>query len=197
MDQASEIRLIRRAKRGEAEAFTGLIQEHQGRLFGFLFRTCGKRELCEDVVQESFVRVLKNIERFDERYRFSTWLFTIGRRLLINALQKNRPLSESEWVESWEAPGKHFIDDVHDREERALIALMLDDAMDVLSPIQKEVVVLYHHHGHPVGDISELLGMPAGTIKSHLHRARGRMRDWMRGDARTRSFVDQMLEEVA
>ena len=155
------------------------------------------RHLCEDVGQEAFVRVLKNIERFDERYRFSTWLFTIGRRLLINALQKNRPLSESEWVESWEAPGKHFVDSLHEREEQALISLMLDDAMDVLTPIQKEVVVLYHHKGHAVSHISELLAMPAGTIKSHLHRARGRMKEWMRGDARTRAFVDQILEEVA
>ena len=64
MDQPTEQRLIRRAKKGEASAFTALIQEHQKGLFGFLLRRCGQPELCEDVVQEAFVRVLKNIDRF-------------------------------------------------------------------------------------------------------------------------------------
>jgi RNA polymerase sigma-70 factor (ECF subfamily) len=183
MEQVLEQRLIRRAKLGEAAAFTELIQEHQGRLFGFLFRICGKRELCEDMVQEAFVRVLRNIERFDERYRFSTWLFTIGRRLLLNALQKNRPLSESEWVES--------------RESQARVSELLDEAMEVLSPIQREIVLLYHHNEHAVAEIADLLDMPAGTIKSHLHRARGRMREWIKSDSQKRTSVAELLGDAA
>jgi RNA polymerase sigma-70 factor (ECF subfamily) len=197
MEQVLEQRLIRRAKLGEAAAFTELIQEHQGRLFGFLFRICGKRELCEDMVQEAFVRVLRNIERFDERYRFSTWLFTIGRRLLLNALQKNRPLSESEWVESWESPLDGQDELVQARESQAQVCELLDEAMEVLSPIQREIVLLYHHNDHAVAEISDLLGMPAGTIKSHLHRARGRMREWIKSDSKKRSRVAELLGEAA
>lgn len=197
MDRAQEQRLIRRAKRGEADAFTALIKEHQGRLFGFLYRISNQRELAEDIVQEAFVRVLRNIERFDERYRFSTWLFTIARRLLVNALQKNRPKSESEWLETWESGDIDFEESVALRESHGLLLSMLDDAMDVLTSKQREVVVLYHHKGHGIGEISTLLDMPAGTIKSHLHRARGRMRDWIDGDATLRGRVAELLGEAA
>ena len=74
---------------------------------------------------------------------------------------------------------------------------MLDDAMDVLTARQREVVVLYHHKGHGIGEISSLLDMPAGTIKSHLHRARGRMRDWIDGDPTLRSRVAELLGDAA
>jgi RNA polymerase sigma-70 factor (ECF subfamily) len=174
-----------------------LIEEHQGRLFGFLFRLCHKRELCEDVVQEAFVRVLKNIDRFDERYRFSTWLFTIARRLMLNALQKHRPLSESEWIESWESPSEGLMEAASAREGQSNLSELLDEAMGVLTPIQREIVVLYHHHNHSVGEIAGLLAMPAGTIKSHLHRARCRMKDWISSDERLRSCVAELLGEAA
>ena len=69
--------------------------------------------------------------------------------------------------------------------------------MGALSPIQREIVVLYHHNNHSVTEISNLLAMPAGTIKSHLYRARGRMRDWISADTRMRSCVAELLGEVA
>lgn len=197
MDQAHEQRLIRQAKRGEPEAFAALIREHQGRLFGFLYRLCRQRELAEDIVQEAFVRVLRNIERFDERYRFSTWLFTIARRLLVNALQKHRPRSESEWIDTWESRDVDLDQLVQGRESHTVLSTMLDEAMQVLSSTQREVVILYHHKGHGISEIANLLGMPAGTIKSHLHRARGRMREWLNGDATMRARVAELLGDAA
>ena len=197
MDQLSEQRLIRRAKRGEAAAFESLIREHQTRLYRFLLRLCGRPELAEDVVQDAFVRVLGNIERFDERYRFSTWLFTIARRLLVNNLQKHRPRSESEWVEAWESDQEQFDAVLCAREGRVRAGALLDEAMDVLSPQQREIVLLYHHKGHAVQEISKLLGMPAGTIKSHLHRARRRMRDWITADSGLQKRVTEFLGDAA
>ena len=135
MDQQLELSTIRRAKSGDVAAFTELIEAHQQRLYRFLLRICGRPELAEDIVQDAFVRVLRNIERFDERYRFSTWLFTIGRRLLINSLQKNRPRSESEWIESCESGGGETADSTG-REQRLATVEMLDEALDVLTPQQ-------------------------------------------------------------
>lgn len=197
MDQSIEQCWIRRAKDGDPEAFTVLIREHQGRLFGFLYRMCSRRELCEDMVQEAFVRVLRNIHRFDERYRFSTWLFTIGRRLLLNALQKCAPLSESEWVEAWESDDVGLHVHLAQREGREHLSAIFDEAMGELSDVQREVVLLYHHNEHSVGEIADLLGMPAGTVKSHLHRARGRMRAWIDSDTGRRSCVAELLGEAA
>ena len=197
MDQQLELSTIRRAKSGDVAAFTELIEAHQQRLYRFLLRICGRPELAEDIVQDAFVRVLRNIERFDERYRFSTWLFTIGRRLLINSLQKNRPRSESDWIESCESGGGGTAADGTGREQRLATVEMLDEALDVLTPQQREVVVLYHHKDHSVHAISSLIGIPAGTVKSHLHRARRRMRDWISSNKQFLERVDEVLGAVA
>ena len=197
MDHALETRLIRRAKQGDPAAFEDLIREHQIRLYRFLLRMCKQPELAEDVVQDAFVRVLGNIERFDERYRFSTWLFTIGRRLLMNSLQKHRPRSESEWVESWASDETDFDIRLSDREGRKRAGVIIEEAMDVLTPQQHEVVWLYHYKGRSVQEISNLLGIPTGTIKSHLHRARTRMREWIANDSDMHGKVKELLGEVA
>lgn len=197
MEQVLEQRLIRRAKAGDPAAFEALIKEHQTRLFRFLLRLCKRPELAEDVVQDAFVRVLGNIERFDERYRFSTWLFTIARRLLLNNLQKHRPRSESEWVESWESDEENFELSLSAREGRQRAGVMLEEAMDVLSPQQREVVWLYHYKGHAIKEIVHLLGIPSGTIKSHLHRARRRMRDWITSDHELHEQVRELIGDAA
>ena len=197
MDHQLELSTIRRAKAGDVAAFSELIESHQIRLYRFLLKICGKPELAEDIVQDAFVRVLRNIDRFDERYRFSTWLFTIGRRLLINSLQKNRPRSESDWIASCEGAPLREADDVSDKESRLATGEMLDDALDVLTPQQREVVVLYHHKDHSVHEISALLGIPPGTVKSHLHRARRRMRDWISSNQQFLDRVDEVLGGVA
>ncbi|MEE2681011.1 MAG: RNA polymerase sigma factor [Planctomycetota bacterium] len=197
MDHQLELATIRRAKSGDVSAFTDLIEAHQQRLYRFLLRICGRPELAEDIVQDAFVRVLRNIDRFDERYRFSTWLFTIGRRLLINSLQKNRPRSESDWIESSESDSFEGVVDGSSREERLATAEILDDALDVLTPQQREVVVLYHHKDHSVHEISSLIGIPPGTVKSHLHRARRRMRDWISSNEQFLKRIDEFMGAVA
>jgi RNA polymerase sigma-70 factor (ECF subfamily) len=78
LSKAHENRLIRRAQRGDGAAIEELIREHQGALYGFMVRLSGRPDVAEDMVQEAFVRVIKNIGRFDTRFRFSTWIFTIG-----------------------------------------------------------------------------------------------------------------------
>jgi len=99
LDPQTERRTIQRARKGDRDAIAELIRAYQRPLEAFLFRLCGQSDLAEDLAQESFVRVIRSLDRFDERFRFSTWLFTIGKRLLVNHQQKMRPLADSEVVE--------------------------------------------------------------------------------------------------
>ena len=69
--------------------------------------------------------------------------------------------------------------------------------MEVLSGSQREVVSLYHQKGVAIQEIAVLLEMPAGTIKSHLHRARKRMRDWIEADAALLNCAEALLEDAA
>ncbi|MFG0258126.1 MAG: sigma-70 family RNA polymerase sigma factor, partial [Phycisphaerales bacterium JB043] len=88
MNRATEQRIIEQAASGDKAAAERLIKAHQGSLYAYLLRMCGRPEFAEDICQDAFVRVLSNLDRFDPRYRFSTWLFTIAKRLYMNANQK-------------------------------------------------------------------------------------------------------------
>jgi RNA polymerase sigma-70 factor (ECF subfamily) len=128
-------------------------------------------------VQEAFVRVLRNLDRFDDRFRFSTWLFTIARRLYVNHLQKHRPAYDSDSVgeRAGALDGPEVL--ASSQESREHVKELLDVALLALNAQQREIVLLFHQQQWPIQDIADHLRMPEGTIKSHLHRARKRMHD--------------------
>lgn len=178
MTRAAELDLIVLAKAGDAQALADLIRAHQASLYAFMLRMTGRPDVAEDVVQEAFVRVLQNLDRFDPKYRFSTWLFTIAKRLYVNWSQKFRPSPESELVYGWESP----VADSWERkldwdEERQAVRQALGLALASLGERQREIVILFHQLDWSIRWISEYLQMPEGTIKSHLHRARRKMRE--------------------
>ncbi len=171
-----EAQLVQRAAGGDRAAAEELVRAHQGALFGFLLRMCGKRDIAEDICQEAFVRALTNLDRFDGRYRFSTWLFTIARRLLLNHLQKRKPVYDTEGVlgrvGTSGAPGEP----AQKREQDDRVRSSLRAALMGLSAEQREVILLFHQLGWPIALIADHLGMPEGTVKSHLHRGREHLR---------------------
>lgn len=175
LDPKTERLTIQRARRGDREAVAELIRAYQRPLEMFLFRLCGKPEVAEDIAQEAFVRVMRSLDRFDERFRFSTWLFTIGKRLLVNYQQKMRPRADSEVVE-YRADSDHTPEgEVIEAERGQRITHLVGVALESLPESQREIVLLFHQQGWSVQQIGEKLGMPEGTIKSHLFRARRRM----------------------
>lgn len=153
-----------------------IITSYQQSLYAYLLRLTGRPDVAEDISQDAFVRVLSNLDRFDPRYRFSTWLFTIARRLWMNACQKHKPVYDTDMVSSRkgnadlpESPvvGAEVNDNARDLLQRAL--MHLDER-------QREVVILFHQMDWPIAIIARHMGMPEGTVKSHLHRGRRRLR---------------------
>lgn len=176
MDRARERKLLRRAAAGDRAAAEECIRAHQGQLYAYILRLSGRPDVAEDIVQEAFVRVLTNLDRFDERYRFSTWIFTIARRLYVNAMQKLKPVYETDIVGSWQG-GRHDPDAAMIRDEVGSNARdELARALQLLPDDQREVVVLFHQLDWPIARIAEHMEMPEGTVKSHLHRGRKRLR---------------------
>jgi RNA polymerase sigma-70 factor (ECF subfamily) len=194
MCRTRETRLIRRAQQGDGDAIAELVGEHQAALYAFLLRLSGRPDVAEDMAQEAFVRVIKNIERFDTRFRFSTWLFTIARRLYVNHLQKHRPASESEIVDLWEGSTERPEDLLVLEEQRHHLARILDVAIGCLTPLQREIVTLFHQQHWSIEAVSSHLAMPEGTIKSHLHRARRRMQEAITGDDALARKAQEVLE---
>ncbi len=184
MQRSVEHTLVRRAKEGDEEAIEALIRAHQDALYAFILRLSGRPETAEDIVQEALVRVLKNLRRFDNRFRFSTWLFTIAKRLYLNSVEKLAPVYDSDAVSYRAAggpgPGRHNArTETMDNARR-----VIDVALAGLPALQREIMLLYHQQGWAVAEIAEHLDMPQGTVKSHLHRGRARMRRMIE-DSRT------------
>ncbi len=177
LPRSSEHSLIRRARKGDGVAVEALIKAHLEALYAFMLRMSGRPDVAEDIVQEAFVRVLKNLDRFDTRFRFSTWLFTIAKRLYVNAMQKHKPTYDSDVVGDRQqniegSPGGA----IARAESIANLRSMIDRALDQLLPLQREIILLFHQQNWPITEIAIYLDMPEGTVKSHLHRARRRMR---------------------
>ncbi len=193
MDRVDEDALVRRAKAGNEEAVEALIRAHQDALYQFILRMSGRRDTAEDIVQEAFVRVLGSLGRFDSRYRFSTWLFTIARRLYVNASRKLGPAYDSAAIDARPAclpgPGRAAAGRETMRNARSLV----DEALAGLPPHQREIILLYHQQSWPVAEIAEHLSLPLGTVKSHLYRGRRRMRRYILGSRLRALHVEEVL----
>jgi RNA polymerase sigma-70 factor (ECF subfamily) len=178
MDRREEQLLIERAAAGDRDAAGALIRAHQNSLYAYILRMSGRPDVAEDVVQDAFVRVLANLDRFDPRFRFSTWLFTIAKRLYVNACQKFKPVYDSDVVGGRDGG----FDEPHlpamDSEFRGKARDAIGRALARLSEEQREIIVLFHQQEWPIALIAEHMGMPEGTIKSHLHRGRRKMRKY-------------------
>jgi len=180
-------KLIRRAQRGDQAASRELVDLHKERLFGFVWRVIRNHHDAEEICQETFLRAFAALDSFNERYRFSTWLFTIAYRLSLNHLRRRQPIT-----------GGNGLNDVPDNQPDATEILAASEqakrleqliwqSVDRLSPSQKATVLLFYHQRMSCQEISKVLDMPVATIKSHLHRARAKLREmlWDRlGDQR-------------
>ena len=164
-DQSDETLAVR-AQQGDQEAVSALVRRHSGRLYGFLQRYHPDRDDCEDLLQETWVRALANLNRFDPEKRFSTWLFQI-------ALNLCRDLARRDQVRS---RFREAVQEMHYGNTSVTVEEKADEmkamqAIETLPQQQKEVLLLRYYHGFPEAEVSEILGCPRGTVKSRLHQA--------------------------
>lgn len=176
MDRLEERKLIKRAARGDRAAAEIFVRTYQHSVYNYILRMCGRPDLAEDVVQEAFVRALNGLDRFDPRFRFSTWLFVIARRVYLNLIQKHRPDSNSDLVESRGAPDRLPEAGMVRSDAAGVIRDSLQAALMALAPDQREVLILFHQQEWSIRVIAQHLDIPEGTVKSHLHRGRKRLR---------------------
>lgn len=167
----SDERLMQRVQRGEAGALERLFDRYRGPLFGFLVQRSGDVETAEDLLQESWLRVVRSRDRFDPRRRFSTWLFQIANNLARDRARRRAVRERGrERVEAEAAPAQP---------SQAPLDLRIEmkQRLERLPDRLREVLVLRYYQGLGERQIAELVGVPAGTVKSRLHHAVRRLRD--------------------
>lgn len=170
-----ELRIISRAQRGNADAFRALVEAYKERLFAFIWRMVRDHHEAEDICQSAFVKAYESIQSYSPQYAFSTWLFTIGYRLCLNQLRRRRKsTTDLELVQSQE---NETPETIAASAEAKRLRDRIWAAVDELSDAQRGAVLLFYREGKSCQEIGQILGMPAVTVKSHLHRARARLRD--------------------
>jgi len=159
-------------------AFDTLVRKYQSpvRRF-FMSHTLGDAQLSDDLAQDTFIKAYTHIAMFKGRSSFSTWLYRIAYNVLYDYV-RSRKLSES-------------IDSTHEvmsREEALPSSVKIDiyKAMNVLSANERTCVTLQLMDGFSLDEISEITGMPKGTVKSHLFRGKNKLASYLRNNGYNR-----------
>jgi len=178
-ERRAEKRLIACARRGETEALRQLIDGHKDRLYAFVRRMIRNHHDAEEVVQDTFLKAFASLDSFSTEYRFSTWLFTIGYRLCLNAIRRKQSLTgEIDFgnVADQRPDGPRL---AAESDEAKHLRLVVWNAVDRLSAPQRATVILFYRHGQGCQEIAQVLELPVATVKSHLHRARAKLKDYL------------------
>ena len=171
--------LVRGARRGDEGAFGLLVQKYRRAAYAVAYSVTGSHEDAEDAAQESFLVALERLEECRSPERFAGWLMTIVRNRSRNLVRRESlretdpvPLSASTRLPT------------PDREtERSELQSVLREALGGLPDIQREIVLLHDLEGWKHREIADRLGLPSGTVRSHLHFARKALRDALSASA--------------
>jgi RNA polymerase sigma-70 factor (ECF subfamily) len=177
LDALDEAALLRQASGGHRSAFAELVRRHQGKVRGLLLRLCGDRTLADDLAQEVFIRAYRGLVGFEGRSSFGTWIYRITYNVYLNHRSRRRTFSALPREFEVEAPAP---DDAHSA-KRSDLRRDLSAAVAALPERYRAVVVLYYLEEVSYPEIAEILDVPLGTVKTHLHRAKRLLRDKMRG----------------
>jgi RNA polymerase sigma-70 factor (ECF subfamily) len=163
--------LVREAQRGSAQAFEQLFRRHWPRAYRAALLVVGDAAAAEDIAQESFLAAVRALDRFDRRRPFGPWLH----RIVVNRA--------IDWARARALRHETFGDDVEraaDAREPSVHARPLAEAMALLQPDQRAVIVLRYLLEYTPGEIARLLDLPRGTVNSRLRRGLDRLQEAIR-----------------
>jgi RNA polymerase sigma-70 factor, ECF subfamily len=166
-----DLRTIQRVLEGNADAYRLLVEIYQKPLFSMIGNILSDPNDCEDIAQETFLAAYLHLGSYDSHEsKFSTWLFTIARNLCFNKAKKRKPLA----MESID-PG---IESGHPADGLIAgeFAAVLDRVLDSLPIEQKSAFILSEIQGLSLEEISRIEGVPLGTVKSRISRAKEKLR---------------------
>jgi RNA polymerase sigma-70 factor (ECF subfamily) len=184
---AGDDELIRRALAGDERAYTDLVDRYRGALYHIVVKMVRRPEEAEDLVQEAFIKAFAALKSYRFEYRFSTWLYKIAancaidylRKRKIEAMSLDRPVATGDGEVQVELADWTYNPEetLHKQRQRISIA----EAIEALPPKYKEVIVMRHSHDMPYYDIAKQLGVPVGTVKARIFRARELLKKQLRG----------------
>lgn len=171
---------------GNTEAFNELVRRYQDRLHNFLFRYTHDHQDCEDLVQETFLRVHKSKHSYERIAKFSTWMYTIALNLAKSLYKKKQRMYKVSIHKDESDPDdmELLLEDHSILQDEALHQKLsmekLEEALMELPEDFREVIVLRDLQQLAYDEISEITGIPMGTVKSRINRGRAQIQELIR-----------------
>lgn len=166
--------LMARVAQNDLDAFNELVNLYKGKLFTMLVRMVHSDSEAEDLLQETFVRVWEHRRNFDDRYCFSTWVYTIAMNLGKNELRKRRKVRFLSLFDKENNPIE--VEDTT-AEHSGGLSVLIDRAVQKLPARYREAFELRDLQELSYDEIGDVLGVPVGTVKSRVNRARNLLKD--------------------
>jgi RNA polymerase sigma-70 factor, ECF subfamily len=177
---------IKQVLKGDRNAFGEIVELYKDKVFQLSFRMLGNRHEAEDIAQEAFIRAYVNIQSFNMNLKFSTWLYRIATNLCIDRLRKKKP---DYYLDAEVAGTEGFTMYSHIPSDASLPEEDVE-SLELQESIQKEisklpdkyrsVIVLKYIEEMSLNEISEILDIPLGTVKTRIHRGREALRKQLR-----------------
>jgi RNA polymerase sigma-70 factor (ECF subfamily) len=174
------------AKQGNEMAYRELIRRYERPVFSLIYRMVRNRELAEDLSQETFIKVLNAVQSYRPEFKFSSWVFKIANNAAIDHLRR-RELDTLSLEGSPHAETPEMVEatalQVSERQETQLeevehreLGGQIEYAIQKLRPEYRSCILLRHVEGRTYEEIADVLGLPLGTVKTYIHRARNELR---------------------
>ncbi|MBN1295890.1 sigma-70 family RNA polymerase sigma factor [bacterium] len=178
----SDEALMLRVKDGDHDAFSVLLDRYERQLFVFFLRQFGDEESARDYVMDTFLRVYRAASRYEPKAKFSTYIYQIARNLAINESRKRDFRRTESLDEMSDESGMQFagnqLNPAEEMEMRERVTLV-QEALRELPEDQRTIIILVEYQELPYEKVAQIMGCSMGTVKSRMHRARQKIREWM------------------
>src|ERR1043165_7171102 len=180
---AGDGELVVRALAGREEGFEELVRRYQRPIVAYVYRMVGDYDAALDLAQEVFIKVYNSLGRYRPEFKFSTWIYRIAHNASIDHLRRAGNVRTEE-MESESASGSTFEKPIASKAltpeqetERGERRAEIEEVVRQLAPAYRELIVLRHSHDLSYDEIAEVTGLPLGTVKNRIFRAREAMRE--------------------
>jgi RNA polymerase sigma factor (sigma-70 family) len=175
VEREIELRLVNRLKAGDPAAFEAIYEAYRPRLFSFLARLSRRRDVAEDLLEETWLRLVGRAETLTDDARLGPWLFTVARNLYFS-WRRSRALDPSRTTEldpAWPSPDRG--DSPFEAAARSELERRVEAALARLPPTDRELLLLVGIEEWTPSEVADGCGLPATTVRARLHRARERL----------------------
>ncbi|HEX9943315.1 MAG TPA: sigma-70 family RNA polymerase sigma factor [Thermoanaerobaculia bacterium] len=174
----TEAELVASALGGSQDACRELVKRFERPVYSLVLRMVQDRAAAEDLAQEVFIKAFRRLDTYDPQWKFSSWLFKIAHNTTIDHLRRGGPETVPLEAEEDDKGGLAAVladgaaEDPQAAAERRDLARSLERAIARLRPEYRQAVLMFYAQGASYQDICEVTGLPLGTVKTNLHRAR-------------------------